>query len=84
MPPSAPDKTVKHVFALLGDARISDRGERLSLYRWILHDPSVMSTNDLDETDLETIIHTLGAWQRQGEIEAKSRQAIDAWNRGEG
>jgi hypothetical protein len=67
-------RRTRHVFALLREARITDRQQRLNLFRWILHDPSVMSTNDLNETELDVIATTLKTWQRQGELEAQARE----------
>jgi hypothetical protein len=74
MPPDAPPRLVRRVFALLHEARVEDRRERVNLYRWILHDPSVMSTNDLNVTELETIANLLTTWQKQGELEARARE----------
>jgi hypothetical protein len=61
------------VFALLREARITDRRDRLNLFRWILDDPSVMSTNDLNEHEIQGIADTLRNWQREGELEAQAR-----------
>jgi hypothetical protein len=80
MPPDAPPKLVRHVFALLREARVEDRQERLNLFRWILHDPSIMSTNDLNETELDVIANMLKTWQKQGELEARARERTgDFW-----
>jgi len=79
MPPDAPENVVRRTFALVRDARITDRDDRLNLFRWILQDPSVMSTNDLNENELDVINRVLGYWQKNGEIEARSRQAIAKW-----
>lgn len=83
MPPDAPANKVRHVYALLRDARVLDRTDKLSLFRWILHDPSVMSTNDLGESDLDVIINCLSYWQRNDELVDNTRNAVKEWNSGE-
>jgi hypothetical protein len=74
VPPNAPPGLVRKVFALLGAARVTNRDERLNLMRWILHDPSVMSTNDLSEPEIKMVADLLEKWQRDGELEAQARQ----------
>jgi len=83
LPPDAPERLVKRTFALLREARISDRRDRIDLFRWILHDPSVSSTNDLNEAELETVVNMLSTWSRQGELESRSREAIGRWRSGQ-
>lgn len=75
MAPDAPAYLVRKVYALLGAAHISERADKLRLFRWILHDPSIMSTNDLNQAELEGIAATLAGWQRQGELESRAREA---------
>lgn len=82
MPPDAPANLVRHTFALLRDAGISDREDRLNLFRWVLQDPSVMSTNDLNENELDVVVRVLSYWQRNDEIVSRSRQAIASWTSG--
>lgn len=82
MPPDAPEKLVRHVFALLRDAHITEREDRLNLFRWIMQDPRVMSTNDLDENELDVVVRVLSYWQRNEEIEGRARQAIANWTQG--
>jgi hypothetical protein len=65
------------MFALLGQARITGRGERIWLYRWMCSDPRIMTTNELDENEIRMIADTLAYWQREGELESRSRVAID-------
>lgn len=77
MPPNAPTKLVRRMFALMGEARITDRGDRFDLYRWMISDPRVYSTNDLDETEIRTIADTLEYWKRNGELEVRARTAVD-------
>lgn len=76
MAPDAPAWLVKKVFALLGQAKVTERADRLKLYRWIMHDPSVTSTDDLDQMELDTIAKTLEYWQRNGELESRARAVI--------
>jgi hypothetical protein len=82
MPPDAPARLIRHVFALLNEAKITDRRERLNLYRWILHDPSVNSTNDLNETELDVIATMLKTWKRQGELESQAREHAGGFEEG--
>lgn len=82
MPPDAPGKTVRRTFALLRDAGVSDRDDRLNLFRWILQDPSVTSTNDLNETELDVVNRVLSYWQNNEELKSRSRQAIASWTSG--
>lgn len=74
MPPNAPPGLVRKVFALLGAAHVTNREERLNLLRWMLHDPSVTSTNDLGEYELKLVADLLEKWQRDGELEFQARQ----------
>lgn len=83
MPPDAPEKLVRRTFALLRDARMGERKDRINLFRWILQDPCVGSTNDLDELELQVIVNVLSTWQQQGELEFKARESVDIWVRGQ-
>jgi hypothetical protein len=74
VPPNAPPGLVRKVFALLGAAHVTNREERLNLLRWMLHDPSVTSTNDLGEYELKLVADLLEKWQRDGELEFQARQ----------
>jgi hypothetical protein len=82
MPPDAPEKLVRRTFALLRDAGISDRNDRLNLFRWILQDPQVTSTNDLDENELDVVVRVLSYWQKNEELISRSRMAIGSWTSG--
>jgi len=62
------------VFALLNQAKITAREDRLNLFRWILHDRGISSTHDLSVTDLQGLIDMLEYWQREGELESMARQ----------
>jgi hypothetical protein len=74
MPPNAPPGLVRKVFALLGAAHVTDRGERLRLLRWMLHDPTIASTNDLGEHELRAVADTLAYWQSLNELESRCRE----------
>jgi hypothetical protein len=54
----------KHVFALLREAGISDREERLNLFRWIVHDSTIATptVHPMDEK-FEPLHHS--RWARQ-------------------
>lgn len=82
MPPDAPEKLVKRTFALMRDAKISERDDRINLFRWILQDPSVTSTNDLNEAELDTVVRVLSYWQRNEELVSRARMAIESWRQG--
>ena len=74
MTPNADPKLVRRVFALLREAQISDRGERLDVMSWITQMP-VGSTNELGEAELDTIASTLAYWLREGRMQ-EYRQRI--------
>lgn len=65
------------MFALLGQGRITEKRDRLRLYCWMISDPRVTSTNDLNETEIRMIADTLAYWQRNGELEYRCRTAVD-------
>ena len=65
------------MFALLGQSRITEKRDRLQLYRWMISDPRVTSTNDLNENEIRMIADTLAYWQRNGELESRCRTAVD-------
>ncbi|AYD84629.1 RecT-like ssDNA binding protein [Mycobacterium phage Paito] len=62
----------KRLFALLGDAGLSgdkDRDGRLAVYRSILDDQSISSTDDLDDPAVGKVADQLYAWQQQNELD---------------
>lgn len=63
----------RHLYALLREAHIQDREDRLNLFRWICHDPSISSTNDLDLITLGMVVDTLEYWKREGRLESEAR-----------
>lgn len=82
MAPDAPGYLVRKVFALLKNAHVTERRDRLRLYQWVLRDLTIMSTDHLSQADLETVAHTLSMWQHQGELESRARQVVSqqaAW-----
>jgi recombination protein RecT len=48
----------RHLFAVLGDLKVTDRDERLAVYSALKREP-VGSTNDLDAADLESFVAAL-------------------------
>ena len=58
----------RHVYALLRKAEITDREARLNVFRWIIHDPTISSTNDLSLRDLNVIVDVLEQWKHHGEL----------------
>jgi len=74
MPPNADPKLVRLMFALLGEARVTAREERLNLFRWICQDPRVDSTNDLSEEEIKMIADLLNKWKGMGELESRARE----------
>ena len=77
MAPNAPPKLVRRMFALLGQAGVTEDRDRYALYRWMVADPRIGSTDNLDEHEIRTIADTLAYWQRNGELESRARTAID-------
>jgi hypothetical protein len=77
MPPNAPQNLVRRMFALLAEARVTSKADRLDLYRWMVADPRVYSTNDLNEADIRMIADTLEHWKRNHELESRSHTAVD-------
>ena len=66
----------RHVFALLREAGISEREQRLNLFRWIVADPTISSTNDLSEPELAMIADLLDKWKRQNELVERTHEHI--------
>lgn len=78
MPPDASPKLVRRLFAILNQASMPSRDDRLLLMSWILW-RTVGSTNELHEVEIDGITQTLAHWQRQGELESRCRTAADEW-----
>ena len=61
-------KRCRRLFALLREAKVTDREDRLNLFRWAVSDPTISSTNDLDYHSLNVVVQMLEYWQREGEL----------------
>ncbi|AOT25153.1 ssDNA binding protein [Mycobacterium phage Terror] len=62
----------KRLFALIGDAGIAgdkDRDGRIAVYRSILENQSINSTDDLDDPAVGKVADQLYAWQQQNELD---------------
>ncbi|WDE67688.1 RecT-like ss DNA binding protein [Mycobacterium phage RitVan] len=62
----------KRLFALIGDAGIAgdkDRDGRIAVYRSILENQSISSTDDLDDPAVGKVADQLYAWQQQNELD---------------
>ena len=70
-----PTKQVRHLFALLHKANITDRDERLNLLAAIICKP-VTSTNDLTEHDLQACIDTLTYFDRNNELQTQCHKLL--------
>jgi hypothetical protein len=67
------DRRVKYLYALLREANIPGtadeiREKRLTLFRWMVHDPTISTTNDLGFHALELVVKMLEDWRRRGEL----------------
>lgn len=71
------DMRTRRLFALLREAKISDRDERLRLFAWILCRP-VHTTNELDDIDMDTVLSVLSTWQRQKELPEQAKKYAEA------
>ncbi|AYD84007.1 RecT-like ssDNA annealing protein [Mycobacterium phage Grizzly] len=64
----------KRLFALLGDAGLSgdaDRDGRIAVYRSVLDNDAIGSTDDLDDPAIGKVADQLYAWQQQNELDDK-------------
>ncbi|ASZ72770.1 ssDNA-binding protein [Mycobacterium phage Aroostook] len=64
----------KRLFALLGDAGLSgaaDRDGRIAVYRSVLENEAIGSTDDLDDPAIGKVADQLYAWQQQNELDDK-------------
>lgn len=64
----------RRVFALLNEAKITKREDRMRLYRWFFQDNTIGSTNDLNTDNLRAFADTLDYWKREGRLEAEARR----------
>lgn len=72
------DAQARRMFALLGEAKVKEKQDRLKLYRWFFQDNTIGSTNDLSADALRSLADTLVYWKSQGRLESESRAAIAA------
>ncbi|UXQ88509.1 RecT-like ssDNA binding protein [Mycobacterium phage Kashi_BG2] len=64
----------KRLFALLGDAGLSgdaDRDGRIAVYRSVLENEAIGSTDDLDDPAIGKVADQLYAWQQQNKLDDK-------------
>jgi hypothetical protein len=55
----------RRVFALLREAGITKREDRMNLYRWFFQDNTISSTTDLNTEGLRSFADTLDYWKRE-------------------
>lgn len=65
------------MFALLNQARIKDRDNRLALISGILHRP-VFSTSDMNDIEVHAVVDILDYWKRSERLEEQCLSAIAA------
>lgn len=71
-----PDRRVRRMFALLREAEVEDRNDRLILMSNILARP-VESTNDMDTVEINGVVDVLDYWKRQGELKTRCSATIN-------
>ena len=71
------------MFALLKEARVTERADRIALYCWVTAHPDVESTDDLNRHEIDAIVNMLATWSRVGMLESCCREAIDDYRRGD-
>jgi len=64
----------RRVFALLREAGINAREDRLNLYRWFFSDNTISSTNDLSTDALRSFADTLDYWKREKRLQEEARR----------
>lgn len=62
------DKQIRKLFVLLAKAEISDREDRLTVYRRVFRRDEISSTNDLAMTDLDYLVGGLESHDRKGDL----------------
>lgn len=76
----------KRLFALTGDAGLNgdkDRDGRLALYRAVLENDSIESTDDLDDTAVGKVADVLYQWQQQSVLDDEVAAILSAAVAGE-
>ena len=67
------DNLQKRVFALLREAKVSDRTHRMQLASWILF-REVTTFKDLSRLEYQTIADVLSGWQGRGVLVEQAGQ----------
>lgn len=68
------DWLTRKLYALLGAAGVKDREDRLRIFRWVLCEDSINSTDDLSPIQMRAIVDVLDHWQRHGELACRARE----------
>jgi hypothetical protein len=68
----------KRLFVLLKETEVTERADRLAIYRAILKRPDVNSTNDLDDTAVARVADQLFQWGQDGRLDAEVTEIINA------
>lgn len=69
---------IRKLFAILAAAEVTERDDRLVIYRRVLKRPEVASTNDLAANDLQYLISGLEVLQERGDLVQWCEGAIAA------
>lgn len=68
----------KRLFALLKDANVTERDDRLDIYRAIVSGIEITSTNDLPDDAIAAIGDQLYRWKEAGELDVKVTDIINS------
>lgn len=70
----------KRLFTLLGDAKVDTGKTRhhIDIYRSVLEDDAITSTNDLDDVAVKTVSDKLYGWQQQGVLDVEIAEILHA------
>jgi hypothetical protein len=66
----------RRLFALLGEATIKTKEDRLRLYQWFFQDNTISSTNDLSTDGLRALADTLDYWKREHRLQEEARRRV--------
>ncbi|MCX2931355.1 hypothetical protein ORI20_13810 [Mycobacterium sp. CVI_P3] len=66
------------LFKLLGQLKVTDREDRIHLYRATLERPDVNSTDDLDDVEVTRVADQLYRWQKDGVADDEIREILNA------
>lgn len=64
----------RRVFALLNEAGVKVKEDRLNLYRWFFQDETISSTTDLSAEALRQFADTLDYWKRERRLQEEARK----------